>query len=390
MGAPEFNLLRAIVRRALRLGAYQENEAALAASGVRDWQACLRLAEFHGVLPLVGDFLSGRRVGMSEALRKSLDEALRLQTRKTLVLTAELLQIKSLLAHRGISLLALKGPALSKILYDAPDLRCPNDLDILVHPQDRNATIECLRNEGYEPMSVTDWYCEAPLRRGSNGPIVDVHWSLSPRFFPARFSPGYGALSLQIDLCGETVSVLSPPMHLLYLGLHAARHGWESLDQIAGIAGLAERLSPSDFESLFANARSAGGLRMLCIGLSIAGRILGTPVHPFAEEVSRAAGGEAWVTSISASLESGTYLVPSSSRTLTLMHCALSDHWHRALMYALAVIFLPTESDALPARLTGISKWFVIPRRCLRLAWRYSFGSRPRVEMEPPLSTAFD
>ena len=390
MGTPEFNLIRAVVGVALRLDACHDNEAALAALCVRDWRACLRLAESHGVLPLVGDFLSRNRVGLPEALQKSLDEALRIQTRKTLVLTADLLHIKNLLAQRGISLLVLKGPALSRILYGAPDLRCPNDLDILVGPEDRTATIECLRKEGYEPMSATDWYCEAPLRRGANGPIVDVHWSLSPRFFPARFTPAFCSSSVKIDLCGEPVSVLSPPMHLLYLCLHAARHGWESLDQIAGIAGLADRLSPSDFESLFSRARDAGGLRMLCCGLSVASRILGTSLHPFAEEVSRTTGGEAWVTSISAPLASGTYPVPISSRTLMFMHCKLSDRRRRALIYALAVIFLPTESDAPSARLTGISKWFLIPRRCLRLAWRYSLGSRPRVEMLPPLSAAFD
>ena len=72
------------------------------------------------------------------------------------------------------------------------------------------------------------------------------------------------------------------------------------------------------------------------------------------------------------------------------MHCGLSDRRGRALVYTLGVIFLPTESDAAPARLNGISKWLLIPRRCLRLAWHYSLGSRPRVEMLPPLSAAFD
>lgn len=373
--APEFHLLIESARHALRLEPLSSGGGLTVkrAAAMADWGVCLDLAESHAVLPLVGKFVRDCSIDLPEQIQKTLNAKLREHAQKTLALIAELRRILALLEKNRVSALALKGPALSQIVYGFPDLRFFSDLDIYVPHEDRSTAIQCLRDDGYKPLPCVEWYCEAPLRRGTRGPLVDVHWSLSPRYFPARLAGPPRHLCLEMDLCESRIRVLPPPMHLLYLCVHAARHGWESLDQVACIAGFVRSMSVADWIAVWSTAEAAGAKKVLACGLSIVNHVFGIPLDSRAQQLLQA--NKARLPRLAAQGEL------KSSSDLLAIHCRLSDTHFRALVYALAVIFLPTEADleSLPTRLIPA---LLVPKRLIRLLRRHLSGvGQPRLPL---------
>src|SRR5580700_6051998 len=106
-----------------------------------DWSDVIRLAEYHGVLPLaarnlieLGRVKDGR--GLLPEVERSLRSAYEANLRRSLWFAAELTRIMQHFERLQLRALPYKGPALAQSLYRDLGLRSFSDLDFLISPAD--------------------------------------------------------------------------------------------------------------------------------------------------------------------------------------------------------------------------------------------------------------
>jgi len=123
-----------------------------------DWEALYTLANRHDLAHLPGDILVREKLlppeekALSDRFGKVAFTALFRAQR----LTAELLELRRVLSEAGIPFIPLKGSVL-RPLYPAAWMRTSADIDVLVHEEDLDKTLEVLTRElSYEFDSKCD------------------------------------------------------------------------------------------------------------------------------------------------------------------------------------------------------------------------------------------
>src|SRR6267378_3467556 len=129
-----------------------------------DWSEVLRLAEYHGVLPLVARNLieslcleSGRVKegrGLPPEVERSLRSAYEANLRRSLWFAAELARIMQHFERRQLLAVPYKGPVLAQSLYRDLGLRSFSDLDFLISPADFDRAKQALAEIGYRPSTT--------------------------------------------------------------------------------------------------------------------------------------------------------------------------------------------------------------------------------------------
>jgi hypothetical protein len=266
-------------------------------------------------------------------------------------LTAQLSRLLGEFQRASIETLAIKGPVLAAIAYGDPGLRLFADLDLLVRRADLAAAARLL-----ERLDLTaDLYDEAAIASGffnavevnfrsRNGIVnVDLHWELSPGFYP--FGPGGEELwqrAIEVPLDGASVRTLGHEDHLLYLAVHASRHGWCLLSYVCDIACFVNQVE-LDWPTLTARASATHCLRMLNVGLLLASELLGTPLPNDVLETARSdARTVARASAVAADL--GGNAAPSELQLLRHSLGLISGTRHRA-RYLATHSFAPTLLD---------------------------------------------
>lgn len=132
----------------------------------------------------------------------------------------------------------VKGPVLASHVYDRPDLRTYQDVDVLVAPGDLGAAISALERAGCRLMD-RNWTLLSRELLGEvhlmtpSGVVVDLHWSLLNRDHLRRtFSAPTAPLlerGVVVSLGGTPVRTLDPLDTLVHLTLHAAMSGGDRL-----------------------------------------------------------------------------------------------------------------------------------------------------------------
>src|ERR1700675_4978285 len=167
-----------------------------------DWSELLRLAEYHGVLPLAGRNLierlcveSGRVKdgrGLPPEVERSLRPAYEANLRRSLWFTAELARIMEHFERRQVRAVPYKGPALAQLLYRDLGLRSFSDLDFLIAPADFEPAKRALADIGIRPAAdiapaVERLWLRTGYERsfdsaaGKN--LVELQWALLPHFY---------------------------------------------------------------------------------------------------------------------------------------------------------------------------------------------------------------
>lgn len=206
------------------------------------------------------------------------------------------------LADAGIPSVILKGPGITRWLFEPDDARTYADCDLLVSPGDFDSAVATLTAIGFHPdldeAEMPDWWREHALTafHTVDGAMVDLH----------RTVPGAGVdddrlwstLTAATDLImlGDvTARMLSQPGRLMHAALHAAQHGGtrrdlevleRGIDQVATDIWRAAADLASSLDALPAFAR---GLAMLPAGVKLAGE-LGLDPTPAIDVELRAAG----------------------------------------------------------------------------------------------------
>jgi Uncharacterised nucleotidyltransferase len=278
-----------------------------------DWSELLRLAEYHGVLPLAARNLierlcveSGRVKdgrGLPPEVERSLRSAYEANLRRSLWFAAELARIMQHFDRRQLRALPYKGPALAQSLYRDLGLRSFSDLDFLISPADFERAKQALAEIGYRRSGEINPAIESPaaerlwLRTGyelsfdsaAGENLVELQWALLPHFYAV----GLGVEDLLARagkaVVGEReVPCLSPEDSVLVLCLHAAKHLWTRLIWLSDIAETLRSYSGTqtiDYSLVFSRARSLGITRILGVSFWLVENVLRAEIPKPAEEI---------------------------------------------------------------------------------------------------------
>jgi hypothetical protein len=268
-----------------------------------DWSEVLRLAEYHGVLPLAARNLIEHARGLSPEVERSLRSAYEANLRRSLWFAAELPRITQHFERRQLWALPYKGPVLAQSLYRDLGLRSFSDLDFLISSADFDRAKQALAEIGYRPSGEIDPAVESPaierlwLRTGyersfdsaAGKNLVELQWALLPRFYAVDLGVQDLMARAGKTVVGEReVPCLSAEDSLLVLCLHAAKHLWTRLIWLSDIAETLRSYSGTqtiDYSLVFSRARSLGIARILGVSFWLVKNVLRAEIPKPAEEM---------------------------------------------------------------------------------------------------------
>ena len=253
-----------------------------------DWTWLLSLAAENDVIGLLYQSLQDTCLDVVPApvidqLRRDFQTC----TLNTLFFTQELLKLLQLFEAHQIPVLPYKGPALASALYGNLSLRSFCDLDLLIHPQDLIRVKPLLVAEGYDTLAVDDaqeaanvWSdSERDFVRQDGKVVLDLHWRITPRFFPFELPiEELWERCQPLSLLSTTVSTLAPEDLLLALCVHGAKECWSKLKWICDLAELIRTYPNLDWDQVFKRAKRLHSQRMLLLGVELARQLLGTRI----------------------------------------------------------------------------------------------------------------
>ena len=267
------------------------------AAQVRDWDRVIEIARRHAVLPLVHRYLKFEcPTAVPQEVMSKLTTEWQFIALYNRHLAAELVRLLALLKAAGIAAVAFKGPVLAAMAYGSIELRQFSDLDILVRQADLPRVAEILTAERYlSPHTrreglATGYFQESEdafFAPGGMG-AVDVHWKITPRSF--RFAPDEEAFwhrAHAVDLEFGSVTAIAPEDLLLYLCVHAAKHGWIALGGICDVAETIRARPAIDLMAILDEATTLGSRRMFLTGILLAHELVGAPVNSDVVAIAR-------------------------------------------------------------------------------------------------------
>jgi hypothetical protein len=252
-----------------------------------DWQHILRLAEHHGVVPLVYRALRGLSGAVPAATLDDLCARYEQNARRNLRFAGELFRILDCLEAHNVAAIPYKGPVLAATVYGDLALRYFSDLDILVLPADVLRAKIALQTLDYTPSSrfseaeerayIATGY-EYPFDGPAGRNLLEIQWGILPRFYAVEFDcRTVFERAVTASVGGRVVRALSSEDLLLALCVHAAKHAWIRLCWLRDIAGVVES-PPLDWNLIEHRARQLGIARIFGISLLLAHRLLGADV----------------------------------------------------------------------------------------------------------------
>jgi hypothetical protein len=325
--APEFELLLACAQpvddRELGLGSILELPL--------DWDHVLHLADHHRLIPALSLALQGRE-DVPASIRSAIGARFENQERRVLRFTAELARILRQFDHRGIQVLAHKGPALGQLLYGDPAMRQFGDLDFLVQAVDVPRARSALQELGYvSKIQLTPRQEKEYPRSGyeyifglnADRHLVEVQWQIVPRFYSIDFDmKALFARSVEFDLDGLILHTLGREDLTLVLCVHAAKHEWAQLGMLRDIATLAR--FDLDWNWIAAEARRLGIVRILTISLLLARSLIG--LRPLDRQVLQRQNAEELAAAVEAALMQGADPEPESAAYFHFM-AEVRERW---------------------------------------------------------------
>lgn len=246
------------------------------AGRVVDWDRFLELADRNGVIAMVGARLGAEGIAdppphVARALRFSYQ----VNALRSGHLAGCAAEIVDSFAANAVPAIAIKGPALAIAAYGDVAMREFVDLDFMVRLSDLPLAARALEQVGYSSTYRHDvvesgFFPDTTLDFVRDGSAVDLHWSLSPRYFP--FAPEAAQIwsrTAGIDLLGRRVRVLGPADAILFQACHGSKHGWTTLAQVCDFTRVLATAGNVNSTSLLDEARRTRSLRMLLLAVNL-------------------------------------------------------------------------------------------------------------------------
>ncbi len=241
-----------------------------------NWDNLVQLAEKHRVVPLLFRALNALPSHTAPpGLLHDLKGRFFRNTHKNFNLTTEMFRLLDLFSSRKIRAIPYKGTVLASDLYGKVSLRQVWDIDILVHPDDRHASREILVDEDYVTSELFDR--EECLVNRHRDTEVDLHWGLTPYFFPVDVDfDAFWQCRGTVNMNGRSVSSFSRVDLLVVLCIQVAKDCWEKrqrlehLLKVADIAALLDAEPDLDWSAFFRQTREIGIERIAAFALILA------------------------------------------------------------------------------------------------------------------------
>ena len=158
-----------------------------------DWNRFLALANRNCVTPMIGARLGAEGVvNLPAHVARALRLSYQVNALRCAHLAACAAEIVDSFAATGVPAIAIKGPALALAAYGDLAMRVYGDLDFMVRPSDLPRAAAALARVGYSSAYRADavesgFFPDATLDFSRQDSVVDLHWRLSPSYFP--FAP---------------------------------------------------------------------------------------------------------------------------------------------------------------------------------------------------------
>lgn len=253
-----------------------------------DWARVLRLVRHHRVAPLMDQVLT-QDDAIPGALRDGLIRQQRQAAKRTLAQAGEVIRLTKAFRAAGITVLTLKGVALSVQLYNEPGRRAGNDIDLLVPSAQMPEATRILRDLGYseDVSGPVMSHKDIALHHPTLGIVVELHDALDECVgaFPiAEFRPFETAVAVPVG--DESVLTLAPAQALVFAAFHGAHHFWRRLLWLTDIAAACHSQTVN-WPDAFALARRMGVEPHLALAVALAHDLLGAPLPPPLQRSSR-------------------------------------------------------------------------------------------------------
>ena len=291
-----------------------------------DWDRLARLADHHGLTPLLFRRLTAETDPRQPCGLAALREQDKTNVHRTLWLTLELLNIHRHLQSRGVEVLPYKGPVLAESLYGNVAMRQFSDLDLLVRSADLPRIKAALADLGYEPglrlgQAAERDYLKSGYEytfdgaRGRN--LLEIKWQILPRFYAIGFDVNqFFERTATVRIEGQKLRTLCDQDLMLVLCVHAAKHAWKQISWLCDIVQLA-RSRTLDWGALRADAERLGITRIVGVTFRLAERVLGAQFP--AQLASDDAAAEALVQQITSLIMAEGEFDPESLAYFRLM-----------------------------------------------------------------------
>lgn len=339
--AEGFDRLRRLCAAVLRGDSGAAGAPALEAAGL------LSLAERHRVVPLLA-------AGLGSSAPPDIRRRALALAQQGIRLDQELAAVAACLSAAGVRFLLLKGPALARQAYPAPELRSCDDLDLWLEPDNLDVALAALESAGYRRTPPLAPRVAAGARRAGldvalvhplQGRLVELasgHRRLAPTRRAAR---EVLAEAVALDVAGATIRAPAPVHALLLACLHGAHHRWDRLAWVADVAGLWQRLTAAERAAAGRTALRWRVGTQLGIGLELARMHFGSETGGFTDRpqklVARAAR---WAGRVRLE-EIGPETLRVARRAAWAYECAVQDAAWRRWRLRAAGLFTPTLVD---------------------------------------------
>jgi len=258
-----------------------------------NWREVLRLAEYHGVLPLAARNLMEHGRELPSEVERALRTGYEANLRRSLWFTAELARILQHFKRSQLRAIPYKGPALAQSVYGDSGLRSFSDLDFLISSADFERTKQALAEIGYRPAELQRaverfWLgmgYERSFDSNAGKNLVELQWALLPHFYAVDLRVEDLLARARRNVVGEyEAPCLSSEDLLLVLCLHAAKHLWARLIWLSDIAETL-RTQIINYDLVCSRARALGITRILGVSFWLAKNVLQAELPTPAEEM---------------------------------------------------------------------------------------------------------
>ncbi|MDD2366868.1 MAG: nucleotidyltransferase family protein [Desulfuromonadaceae bacterium] len=226
-----------------------------------DWDQFLILVDRHRIPALVYNSLQKNAADLvPEQTVKLLKERSTRSRFQAMRDSSELAMLLKILASNSIKVIPLKGVVLSQQLFNDPCLRHLKDLDIMVCPENIDATDQLLKKNGYVNIIPGIELAEDlknylhknshhfVYKNPSSGLIIELHWRAG--LWSAKQTRQLWEHSIDESWFGAPVIVMNPVYRLLYLCEHGAEHKWFRLKWLSDTAHLIGLLTDAECKEL--------------------------------------------------------------------------------------------------------------------------------------------
>ena len=195
-----------------------------------EWQALLRMAGIHKVLPMFFETVhAAKSLGQAERLmiKRQVMQQVMMQT----IRTEEFLALNRKLQEAGVRPLVVKG-IICRNLYEKPDNRPSGDEDVLIPAEQAELCHQVMLDWGMHTtvegsQRLTAY--EIPYRKEGSPLFIELHKHLFPPESAAygdlnRFFDGVFDRAIREEIQGSPVDTMGHTDHLFYLICHAFKH----------------------------------------------------------------------------------------------------------------------------------------------------------------------